>query len=77
MTENESGTGDVDASVLVEPQAAGLLESVYERVQAEELSDRGLALQRQVPVSIHYSDLTFDEDFPADIMVNERVILEL
>ena len=54
-----------------------MLESVYEAVLARELQTRGLRLARQVPVSIAYEGLTFDEGFRADIIVEGKVILEL
>ncbi len=55
----------------------GLLESVYERVLAYELEHRGLRVARQVPVSVRYGDLLFDEGFRADMVVEGLVILEL
>ena len=55
----------------------GLLETVYEAVLAHELRKNGLRVQRQVPIPIHYDDLVFDEGFRADLLVQERVIVEL
>jgi len=42
-----------------------------------ELRERGLASERQVPSAIEYHGLQFDEGFRADILVEEKVILEL
>lgn len=55
----------------------GLLESVYETVLARELEMRGLRVRRQVPVPIVWEDQKFDEGFRADLIVEDRVIVEL
>ncbi len=44
---------------------------------ARELADRGLDVKRQVPVSIIHKGIRFEEGFRADIIVENRVILEL
>jgi GxxExxY protein len=78
MTENEIGTMVVDAAITVHRELGpGLLETVYEIALARELVDRGLAIERQVPVAIIYKGIRFDEAFRADIIVNGKVILEL
>ncbi len=78
MTENEIGKIVVDASVKAHKALGpGLLESVYEIVLAHELDKRGLKLQRQVPVSIEYDGIRFDEGFRADMIVENKVIIEL
>ncbi len=53
------------------------MESVYEVVLAKELENRGLSVQRQVPVPIVYRGISFDEGFRADIIVEGKIILEL
>nr|WP_269537837.1 GxxExxY protein [Cerasicoccus sp. TK19100] len=55
----------------------GLLESVYELLLARELEERGLQVERQVPVKIRYKNVIFDEGFRADIIVNQKVLIEL
>lgn len=55
----------------------GLLESVYEITLAYELRKQGLRVERQVPIPIRYDELTFDEGFRADLLVEEKVIVEL
>lgn len=78
MTENEIGTIIVDTAIEVHRQlGSGLLESVYEVVLAYELAARGLHVQRQVPISIVYKTLKFDGAFCADLVVAEKVIVEL
>jgi GxxExxY protein len=55
---------------------AGFLESVYENALLIELSEAGLAAAQQVPLPVYYSGKIVG-DFCADIVVDERVILEL
>jgi GxxExxY protein len=78
MTENEIGKIVVDTAVLVHRELGpGLLESVYEVILAYELGQRGLSVKRQVPIVIHYKEMTFEEAFRADLVVEDRVIIEL
>jgi len=78
MTENEIGRIVVDTAIGVHRALGpGLLESVYQIVLAKELAERGLKVEREFPVPIEYRGLTFDEGFRADIIVEQKVILEL
>jgi GxxExxY protein len=78
VTENEIAKVVVDTAVKIHMKLGpGLLECVYERVLAHELTKRGLIVERQKSISITYEDLTFDEGFRADMVVNDLVILEL
>jgi GxxExxY protein len=55
----------------------GLLESIYEAALAFELSERGLAVERQKPVPLAYKGLKFDEGFRIDLLVAGEVVVEL
>ena len=55
----------------------GLLESVYEKCLAFELSDRGLSVTTQKEISVRYKNLTFDCGFRADLIVENKVLIEL
>ena len=78
MTENGIGQVVVGAAVQVHREIGpGLLETVYEMILAHELRQRGMAVEGQVPVAIEYRGIKFDEGFRADIIVDNRVILEL
>ena len=78
MNENEIAKIIVDAAFQVHKRLGpGLLESVYEIVLGYELKKRGLKVERQVPVAIAYDDIKFDEGFRTDLIVEEKVILEL
>ena len=78
MDENQLGRIVVDVAIAVHRGLGpGLLETVYEVVLAKELQERGLAVERQIPIPIEYGGFRFDEGFRADIVVEEKVILEL
>ncbi|MCG6536942.1 MAG: GxxExxY protein [Syntrophales bacterium LBB04] len=78
MNENTVAKEIVDATFKVHKSLGpGLLESVYETVLFHELKKRGLSVLRQVPMSITYEGLTFDEGFRADLIVENKVIVEL
>ncbi len=55
----------------------GLFESVYEALMEHELKKLGLRVERQVMVPLEYEGLRFDEAFRADMIVDERIIVEL
>lgn len=55
----------------------GLLESVYEAVLAKLLNERGLRVKRQLSVPIHYQGLTIDEGFRLDLLIEDKLIVEL
>ena len=78
MTENEIGTILVDTAIEMHRHLGpGLLESVYEVVMAYELTLRGLDVKRQEPITIHYKHMKFEEAFRADLLVAQKVIVEL
>ncbi|MBK1733574.1 GxxExxY protein, partial [Thiococcus pfennigii] len=55
MHENEISRAVVDGALAVHRALGpGLLESVYELALAYELAQRGLTVERQVPISIEY-----------------------
>ena len=78
MTENEISKIILDSAIAVHRELGpGLLESVYEIVMAYELQQRGVAVRRQVPVAIRYKQMIFEEAFRSDLLVEEKVIVEL
>jgi GxxExxY protein len=78
MTENQIGRIVVDAALTVHRELGpGLLESVYEVILAHELRNRGLEVERQVPISIEYRGARFEEGFRADMVIEGKVILDL
>jgi len=55
----------------------GLLESVYEECLSIELADRGLEVQRQVPVPVFFKGRQIDLAYRMDMLINGLVVLEL
>ncbi len=55
----------------------GLLESVYEHCMARELRKCGVAFRQQVQVPVHYKGETLNKDFFLDMLVENRLVLEL
>lgn len=55
----------------------GLLESAYEVILAGELKEAGLHVRRQVPISITYKNEIVEACFKIDLLLNEKVIIEL
>jgi GxxExxY protein len=78
MNENQITQAILDAAFRVHSKTGpGLLESAYEVVMAHELRRQGLKVQRQVAIPIRYDELMLDEGFRADLLVEDRVIVEL
>ncbi len=78
MTENEIANVIVDAAFRVHTRLGpGLLESVYEAVLEYELKRRGLRVARQVPLPVVYEEIRLDEGFRADLIIEDKVIIEL
>jgi GxxExxY protein len=78
MTHNEISGKIVDAAYKIHVALGpGLLESVYEVTLSYELPKRGLRVQRQAPMPIEYDGVKFDEGFRADLLVEDKVIVEL
>ncbi len=55
----------------------GLLESVYEECLAYELSAQGLSVRRQVPLPLIYKQKQLDAGYRIDLLVEDRVIVEV
>lgn len=78
MTENEIAADVVDAAFRVHTTLGpGLLESVYEAALAHELRRRGRGVKRQEPIAIVYDGIELGEGFRADLLVEDKVIVEL
>ena len=56
---------------------SGYLESVYEAALEYELLQAGFSVSRQVRIPVFYKGVELKKDFYADMVVNDRIILEL
>jgi GxxExxY protein len=78
MTENELAKIVVDLCLKIHRALGpGLLESVYEEVLCYELTKAGLKYTRQPKVLINYEGVTMRLGFRADVIVEDKLILEL
>ncbi|MCO5268224.1 MAG: GxxExxY protein [Brumimicrobium sp.] len=76
--ENEIATIILDQAFKIHRELGpGLLESVYERCLEYELIEAGLDVQTQVPVRMNYKEIIFDQGFRMDLLVENKVIIEL
>ena len=55
----------------------GLLESVYEEAMVYELQKKGLKVERQLEVPIHYDGHILKTPLRLDLLVEDRVVVEL
>ena len=55
----------------------GLLESAYEACLCHELGSRGVKYKRQVSLPIDYKDVQLDCGYRLDILVEDKIVLEL
>jgi GxxExxY protein len=55
----------------------GLLESAYEACLAHELTKAGLSVKRQVAVPIVYDGIKLDAGYQLDLVVEDKIIIEL
>src|SRR4028118_1878581 len=55
----------------------GLIESVYETLLSMKLEKLGLKIDRQKPIDIIYEGVHFRGAFTADILVEDRLLIEL
>lgn len=78
MNDNELITKIITAAMAVhEKLGPGLLESVYESALAFELGEAGMNVKRQVPVGLVYKSRLIDPGFHVDLIVNNRLIVEI
>lgn len=55
----------------------GLLESAYETCLAYELQQLGLSFERQKALPLVYKEITLDQGYRIDLLVERKVIVEL
>lgn len=55
----------------------GLLERVYETAMVVELRGMGLQVQSQIPISLIYKGVDLELGFRLDLLVEDRVIVEI
>jgi GxxExxY protein len=78
MTENELSKIIVNAAYEIHTTLGpGLLESVYEEIMFYELKNKGLDVERQRGIPVIWDELKMEIGFRADLIVENKVIIEL
>ncbi|MEG8016169.1 GxxExxY protein [Sphingomonas sp. 22R3R2A-7] len=79
MMDIEAAASDViDVSLRLHRELGpGLLESVYETVLAAKLTSLGYRVERQRSVSIDFEGLHFDAAFRIDLVIGNRLLVEI
>ncbi|SFI41053.1 GxxExxY protein [Halpernia frigidisoli] len=55
----------------------GLLESVYHKILIYELEDLGLEVKSEILLPVKYGEVLFDCNFRIDLLIEDKVIVEL
>lgn len=77
MTENEIAQQIVDAAYKIHRALGpGLLESAYQAILIYELQKRGLKVESEKEVPIIYESVRLHTGFRADLVVEDKVIVE-
>ena len=78
MHENEISGIILDAGLKVHRALGpGLYETVYEQCLAYEVKERGLFLERQKFLKIKYGSLIVENAFKVDLLIENKVVIEL
>ncbi len=78
LSEQEIGMQIVEASTLVfQELGPGLIKKVYAGVFEMELEERGLKVETNIPVTIRHRGRTFADAFRADMIVEDRFIIDI
>ena len=78
MTENELATEVIGCAITVHRSLGpGLLENAYQQCLAYELKNRGLKVEVEKPMPLIYDEVVMDCGYRIDILVENKLILEL
>ena len=78
MHENEISDKVIGAAIEVHRHhGPGLVEKIYEDSLCHEFNLRGIGFRRQLPVPVYYKDVKLGDDLWLDLVVEEKVIVDL
>ncbi len=78
MTENEISSKIIGAAIEVHKQLGpGLLESTYEVCLYYELKQLNLDVKQQLALPVYYKEVKLDAGYRIDLLVEDKVIIEL
>lgn len=77
MSENELATVALDICFKIHRQyGPGLFESVYEEIFCYELAKMNIPFKRQHPVPLIHETIKLDVGFRADVIMDDKLIIE-
>jgi GxxExxY protein len=77
-TENELSNIIIGCAIEVHKQLGpGLLESAYQECLFYELNNAGLEVTKEKPMPIVYKDVKLDHGYRIDLLVNNKVVIEI
>ncbi len=78
MIENEISKKIIGCAIEVHKQLGpGLLESAYQECLYYELKQAGLYVQKEKSMPIVYKDIKLDHGYRIDLLVEEKVVIEI
>lgn len=78
MTENEISYKIIGCAIEIHKHLGpGLLESAYENALAYELRESGLDVKQQVGLPLSYKEINLEVGYRVDLLVEDKVIIEL
>jgi GxxExxY protein len=78
VTENEISKHIVNTAFHIHSRLGpGLLESVYEEIMSYELTNLGFQVKRQTAIPVIWDNVKLDIGFRTDLIVENKVIIEL
>ena len=78
MTENEISKIIFEAGLKIHRKIGiGLYEAVYEQCLVYELKNSGLKVEKQKDISIEYESLLIEKAFRVDLLIEDKVIIEI
>lgn len=78
MNENEIGSQVIHLAIQIHRDLGpGLFESVYDTILYQELIEFGFHVERQVNIPIVYHGVKYDKAFRADLIIENKVLVEI
>jgi GxxExxY protein len=80
LTDQEEALGKIIVNAAYKVHAElgpGLLEKVYEVCLTHELRKAECSVARQIDIPIQYDGITFEEGLRLDLLVNNKIIIEV
>ena len=78
MTEDKLSNMVIGAAIEVHRQLGpGLLESAYQECLIQELVDKGLFIEKEKPMPIIYKSLKLDHGYRMDMVIENKLVIEI